>query len=91
MIRNSPIMRLFIDLWSDTMIIERTPPWPQKEQDALTYLIVNHPYLRERIGFVEQRSINSYAKGIGGWERGDFLVHFAGCWYTHHLGNVETD
>jgi hypothetical protein len=73
-------MRLFVDLWSDPLITERTPAWSQKEQDALTYLIINHPFLLERVGFVPQRLINSYARDQSMWKRGDLLVHFAGCW-----------
>jgi hypothetical protein len=80
-IRNSPMMKLFIDLWSDSLIVERTPPWAQREQDALTYMIVNHPYLLERVGFVRQRLINAYVIGLHMWVEGEFLVHFAGCWY----------
>ena len=78
-IRNSPTMRLFIDLWSDPLITERTPSWPQKEQDALNYLIVKHPQLRQRVGFIPQRLINAYAT-IKSVEK-ELLVHFAGCWY----------
>lgn len=66
-------------MWSDPLISERTPSWLQKEQDALTYLIVNHPQLRQRVGFVEQRLINGYAT-IDSVEK-ELLVHFAGCWY----------
>jgi galactosyl transferase GMA12/MNN10 family len=82
-------MKLFIDLWSDSLIVDRTPPWSQREQDALTYLIVHHPFLRERIGFVRQRLINAYVMGLHMWVKGEFLVHFAGCWYEH--GSSDTD
>lgn len=80
LIRNTPLMKLFIDLWSDSLITQRIPSWGQKEQDALTYLIVKHPQLRQRVGFVEQRLINAYANGVCAWIEGDLLVHFAGCW-----------
>ena len=72
-------MRLFIDIWSDPLITERIPSWAQKEQDALNYLIVKHPQLRQRVGFVEQRLINAYAT-MESPEK-ELLVHFAGCWY----------
>ena len=75
-------MRLFVDFWSDPLIINRIPTWLQKEQDALTYLIVRHPHLRERTAFVPQRSINAYVEGASMWGLGDLLVHFAGCWYS---------
>jgi galactosyl transferase GMA12/MNN10 family len=81
-IRNTPLMKLFIDIWSDALIVERVPPWTQREQDALTYLIVKHPALRERIGFVRQRLINAFPIGIHMWTEGELLVHFAGCWYA---------
>lgn len=72
-------MRVFIDLWSDPLISQRTPPWLQKEQDALTYLIVNHRQLRQRVGFVQQHLINGYPTTES--VEKELLVHFAGCWY----------
>lgn len=75
------MMRFFIDMWSDPLITERAITWSQKEQDALTYLIINHPFLFERVGFVPQRLINSYAREPGLWQTGDLVLHFAGCWY----------
>ena len=84
------MMKLFIDLWSDSLIVERTPPWAQREQDALTYMIVNHPYLLERVGFVRQRLINAYVMGLHMWVEGEFLVHFAGCWYDPASSVTDT-
>jgi len=75
-------MKLFVDLWTDKLITERVPSWAQKEQDALTYLIVNHPHLREKVGFVPQNIINSYIEKEYEWKRNDLLIHFAGCWYS---------
>ena len=72
-------MRVFIDLWSDPLISQRTPSWLLKEQDALTYLIVQHPQLRQRVGFVPQHLINGYTT-TDSVEK-ELLVHFAGCWY----------
>ena len=82
LIRNSDLMKLFVDLWSDALIVERTPSWAQKEQDALTHLIIHHPVLRERVGFVDQRLINGYVEGADEWKEGDLVLHFAGCWYV---------
>jgi len=76
------MMKLFVDLWSDPLIVEKTPSWIQREQQALTYLIVHHPQLRERVGYVDQRLINGYVEGDDQWKEGDLLVHFAGCWYV---------
>ena len=73
-------MKLFVDLWSDNLIAQRRPSWAQKEQDALTYLIVKHPQLRQRVGFVPQNLINAYPSGVAPWIEGELLVHFAGCW-----------
>jgi galactosyl transferase GMA12/MNN10 family len=73
------MMKLFIDLWSDPLIVERTPAWVQREQDALTYMIVHHPHLRDKVGFLPQSLINSYTFQ---WQPGNLLVHFAGCWYS---------
>jgi len=81
-IRNSEMMKLFVDLWSDPLIVEKTPSWVQREQQALTYLIEHHPQLRERVGYVDQRLIDGYVEGAGEWREGDLLVHFAGCWYA---------
>ena len=82
-IRNTPEMRLFLDFWSDNLVVERVPSWPQKEQCAMAYLITNHPFLRERVGFIEQRLINAYPGGVHNWIEGELLVHFAGCWYFY--------
>jgi hypothetical protein len=76
------MMKLFVDLWSDPLIVEKTPSWVQREQQALTYLIERHPQLRERVGYVDQRLIDGYVEGAGEWREGDLLVHFAGCWYA---------
>jgi len=73
-------MRLFIDLWADPLVIEKTPSWPLREQDALVHFLIHHPVLRERAGFVKQRLINAYAVGPSEWVEGELLVHFAGCW-----------
>lgn len=73
-------MRLFVDLWTDPLVVDRMPAWPLREQDALIHLIMNHPALRDRIGFVRQKLINAYPEGSNMWVQGDLLVHFAGCW-----------
>lgn len=71
-------MKIFVDLWSDRLLTDREPFWVHREQDALTYLIINHPYLRERVAYVEQAAINAYPNT---WREEDLLIHFAGCWY----------
>lgn len=93
-IRNSEMMKLFVDLWCDPLIVEKTPTWLQREQQALTYLILQHPQLQELVGFADQRLINAYVEGAGQWREGELVVHFAGCWY--HLpcckeSNIRVD
>jgi hypothetical protein len=81
-------MRMIIDLWSDPLIVKKEPSWPRREQDALTYLILNHPTLRARTGFVSQNLINSFFEGPAEFSEGDLLVHFAGCWYAFFGGRL---
>lgn len=78
------MMRLLVDLWSDPLIVEKEPTWPRREQDAFTYLVLQHASLRQRLGFVQQKYINAFTEGYPGmrWEEGDLTVHFAGCWYN---------
>ena len=45
-------------------------------------LVINHETVRDHVGYVAQRLINAYAiddKNVG-WNSGDLVVHFAGCW-----------
>ena len=73
---------MFVDLWCDPLVVEKTPSWVQREQQALTYLIIQHPHVRERVGFVDPRLINAYVEGAQMWREGDLVLHFAGCWYV---------
>jgi len=75
-------MRLFVDIWSDPLIVERIPSWIQREQDALVHLVLNHKNVRERVGFVAQRTFNAFVEGEHMFREGDLLIHFAGCWYV---------
>jgi len=81
-IRNNALMQLFVDLWSDPILVEYADiHWFQKEQDLFLYLIFEHPTLRKRVGWVKQNLINAYHESRGGeqWESGDLVVHFPNC------------
>jgi mannan polymerase II complex MNN11 subunit len=82
-IRNSEVMRLFVDLWSDSLLLEYSERnFRHKEQDLLLHLILEHPTLRERVGFVDQRVINSYQDmddEAVRWHSGDLVAHFPNC------------
>lgn len=83
-------MRLFVDLWSDPILVEYADEhWFQKEQTLFLHLIFEHPELRKRIGWVKQNIINAYHEGEGGdqWEPGDLVVHFPNCAYGSAGGN----
>lgn len=83
-IRNSKMMHLFVDLWSDPILVDFAHThWRLKEQDLFLHLIFEHPKLRNRIGWVPQILFNSYPDGDeqGLWHPGDFIIHFPNCWY----------
>jgi mannan polymerase II complex MNN11 subunit len=81
-IRNSDTMRMFVDLWSDPLLVDfANLNWLHQEQDLLLHLVFEHPELRKRVGWVNQTVFNSYADNRGGaaWQKGDFVVHFPDC------------
>jgi galactosyl transferase GMA12/MNN10 family len=83
-IRNSETMQLFVDLWSDPILVNFAEThWLLKEQDLFLHLIFEHPKLRKRIGWVHQSVFNAYANGNEGevWQPGDLVVHFPDCSY----------
>lgn len=79
-IRRSQVIELLIDYWADPVFIDRE--FTFREQDTLGHLNVNHKPIRERIGIVPQRMLNSYIADDlwSGFEEGDLAIHFAGCW-----------
>jgi mannan polymerase II complex MNN11 subunit len=84
LVRNSKIMQLFLDLWSDPILVDfANANWLLKEQDLLLHLIFQHPTLRNRIGWVPQNMLDSYASNVDGvaWQSGDLVVHFPDCSY----------
>ena len=81
--RRSQWTDLLLSLWVDPLFINAK--FATEEQEALRHLMENHKGIREGIGIVPQRMINSYAdvpfREDMQWQQGDFVVHFAGCWY----------
>lgn len=79
-IRRSNFIELLLDYWSDPVFVDRE--FTFREQDTLGHLNVNHKAVRERIGIVPQRMLNSYIADDlwSGFEDGDLTIHFAGCW-----------
>jgi galactosyl transferase GMA12/MNN10 family len=81
-IRNTELMRMFVDMWSDILLIDHAERhWVLKEQDLLLHLIYQHPKLRRRVGWVQQYVINAYADGDEAvkWKPGDLAIHFPDC------------
>jgi hypothetical protein len=76
-------MRLFVDLWADPILLNFAQAnFRLKEQDLLLHLILEHPTLRKRVGFVQQRVINAYQDMDGEaarWHSGDLVAHFPNC------------
>ena len=83
-IRNTPVMRLFVDFWNDPILIEfANERYALKDQDLFLHLIFQHPELRQRVGWVQQNVFNAYTQGGEDiiWRPGDLAVHFASCGY----------
>jgi len=49
------------------------------------HFIRHHKTFREHTAMVKQRTINAFPEGgeSMGWQKGDLLVHFAGCWVSN--------
>lgn len=79
-IRRSDFIDQLIDYWADPVFIEKE--FTFREQDTLGHLNINHRTIRERIGIVPQRMLNSYISDDlwSGYDDGDLTIHFAGCW-----------
>jgi hypothetical protein len=79
-IRNTPLMATFVDFYSDPVLISHADAkWLLRDQDLLLHLITAHPSIYKKVGWVDQRSFNSYP---GKWEEGDLVVHFVSCGYV---------
>ncbi|AAS53825.1 AFR454Wp [Eremothecium gossypii ATCC 10895] len=92
-IRNSEWSALLLDVWWDPAAYEQKHMlWEHREQDALEALYANEPWIRERVGFLPLRAINSFPTGacsdfsdepryFYSEKDRDFLVNMAGCSY----------
>lgn len=82
-IRNTEIMKLFIELWNDPILTTIAHgKFKNKEQDLFLHLILHHAKIRERVAFIPQRIINSYQDMDDErvrWHPGDLVVHFPNC------------
>lgn len=79
-----------LDIWWDPVHYEQKHmQWEHKEQDALEYLYLNHPWIRSGVGFLPQRRACSFPPGACGPGENatihynvkdrDFLINLAGC------------
>ncbi|KAH3902126.1 related to Probable alpha-1,6-mannosyltransferase MNN10 [Saccharomycodes ludwigii] len=89
LVRNSEWTKLLLDIWWDPVAYEQKHMlWEHREQDALESLYANEPWIREKIGFLPLRSINSFPPGACNefsddpryfYKDHDFVVNMAGC------------
>lgn len=81
-----------LDAWWDPVMYEQMHmDWEHKEQDALEYIYQSQPWVRSSVGFLPQRSINSFPPGACGDTENpvvhyqqnarDFIVNMAGCMF----------
>ncbi|EEB08628.1 alpha-1,2-galactosyltransferase gmh3 [Schizosaccharomyces japonicus yFS275] len=87
-VRVNPIMRMFVDVWSDKAYRENKVS--ENEQSLLGYLMKNHPEMASYVGFVPQKMINSYdaSEDVQRYTQGDLLIHFAGCWVENRCERI---
>lgn len=79
-----------LDAWWDPVMYEQMHmEWEHKEQDAFKYIYQSQPWIRSSVGFLPQRTINSFPLGACGDENNpavhyqeeehDLVVNMAGC------------
>lgn len=90
-VRRSDWTELLLDTWWDPVLYEQMHMyWEHKEQDCLEFIYGSQPWVRESIGFVPMKAINSFPEGACWDQRGnkayfynkndrDFIVNLAGC------------
>ncbi|KAJ5085145.1 hypothetical protein N7532_009916 [Penicillium argentinense] len=81
--------RLLDALWDPVMYEQMHMAWEHNEQSALEWIYQSQPWVRSSIGFLPQRTINSFPLGACGDENNqdvhyqeednDFVVNMAGC------------
>lgn len=92
-IRKSEWSEMLLDMWWDpAWYDQKHMEWEHKEQDCLEVMYSTLPWVRDRLGFVPLRAINSFPPGAcsdqkdvpryfyNGEDR-DFVVNMAGCNY----------
>lgn len=92
-LRRSEWSDMLLDFWWDPALYDQMHmTWEHKEQDCLEVMYGNQPWVRERLGFVPLRAINSFPPGACSDQRDDpryfynekerdFVVNMAGCNY----------
>lgn len=91
-IRRSVWTDRLLDAWWDPVMYEQMHmQWEHKEQDALAWVYQSQPWVRNGVGFLPQRSINSFPPGACGdkihptihyqEEDRDLVVNMAGCMF----------
>ncbi|OWB58489.1 hypothetical protein B5S28_g4527 [[Candida] boidinii] len=101
-IRRSEWSDLLLDIWWDPAMYEQMHmQWEHKEQDAFETLYKTQPWIRERVGFVPLRAINSFPPGACSDKADDpqyfydekdrdFVINMAGCeWGRDCWGEME--
>lgn len=90
-LRRSEWSDLLLDTWWDPVLYEQMHMvWEHKEQDCLEVLYNHQPWIRERLGFVPLKAINSFPDGACEEQKDDkryfynkkdrdFIVNMAGC------------
>jgi mannan polymerase II complex MNN10 subunit len=91
LIRKSDWSQALLDSWWDPVFYEQMHmEWEHKEQDCLETLYTKQAWIRERVGFIPLRKINSFPPGACSQEANDpryfyneksrdFIVNMAGC------------
>lgn len=91
-LRRSLWTERLLDAWWDPVMYEQMHMnWEHKEQNALEYIYQSQPWIRSSVGFLPQRSINSFPPGACGEEEDptihyqederDLVVNMAGCMF----------
>lgn len=91
-VRRSVWTDRLLDAWWDPVMYEQMHmQWEHKEQDALEWIYQSQPWVRNGIGFLPQRRINSFPVGACGDEANpdvhyqekdrDLVVNMAGCMF----------
>lgn len=82
--------RLLDSWWDPVMYEQMHMNWEHKEQDAFEYIYQSQPWVRSSVGFLPQRSINSFPPGACGENNPtihyqekdrDMVVNMAGCMF----------